>query len=112
VREQIKDIAQLEGAFLIRRDGIAVAACMYIDAPAEGITLSKGLGTRHWAGAAISKATTAVAVVVSQSSGTVRLFQNGNIILRIEPFPRPMIWQHFRMDEEDAEATPSTPAVG
>src|SRR5262245_64509614 len=43
VREQIKDIAQLEGAILIRRDGIAVAACMYIDAPAEGITLSKGL---------------------------------------------------------------------
>src|SRR5262249_6284464 len=91
VREQIKDIAQPEGAFWFGGGGIAVAACRYTDAPAEGITLSKGLGTRHWAGAAISKATTAVAVVVSQSSGTVRLFQNGNIILRIEPFARPMI---------------------
>src|SRR5205085_4347717 len=40
VREAIKDLAQLEGAILIGRDGIAVAACMYIDATAEGITLS------------------------------------------------------------------------
>src|SRR5262245_7592938 len=112
VREQIKDIAKLEGALLIRRDGIAVAACMYIDAPAEGITLSKGLGTRHWAAAAISKMTSAVAVAVSQSSGTVRLFHDGKVALHIEPFARPMIWQHFTMDDEDAETTPVTPAVG
>ncbi len=112
VREQIKDIAQLEGAILVRRDGIAVAACMYIDAPAEGITLSKGLGTRHWAAAAISKVTKAIAVAVSQSSGTVRLFLDGKVALHIEPFARPMIWQHFKVDDSDAEATPVTPAVG
>jgi DNA integrity scanning protein DisA with diadenylate cyclase activity len=111
VREQIKDIAQLEGAILIRRDGIAVAACMYIDAPAEGITLSKGLGTRHWAAAAISKVTKAIAVAVSQSSGTVRIFQDGKVALHIEPLARPMIWQHFRIDDGDSEMTPSTPAV-
>src|SRR6185503_13483125 len=35
VREQIKDIAQLEGALIINRDGIAEAACMYIDTTAE-----------------------------------------------------------------------------
>jgi diadenylate cyclase len=103
VREQIKDLAQLEGAIIIRRDGVAEAACMYIDCPAEGITLSKGLGTRHWSGAAISKKTKAIAVVVSQSSGTVRLFQNGEIVLHIEPFARPMIWQRFRMDHADDE---------
>ncbi len=104
VREQIKDLAQLEGAIVVRRDGIAVAACMYIDANAEGLTLSKGLGTRHWAAAAISKQTKAIAVAVSQSSGTVRLFQNGKVELRIEPFaPRPMVWQHFKMDASDGE---------
>src|SRR5262249_5478716 len=112
VREQIKDIAQLEGALLIRRDGIAVAACMFIDAAAEGITLRRGLGARHWAAAAVTEVTKAAAVVVSQSSGTVRLFQDGKVVLRIEPLARPMIWQHFRMDEEDAEATPTTPPVG
>src|SRR6516225_8064718 len=66
VREQIKEIAQLAGAIILRRDGVAVAACMYIDALAEGITLSKGLGSRHWAAAGISRKTKAVAVAVSQ----------------------------------------------
>lgn len=103
VREQIKDLAQLEGAIIIRRDGVAEAACMYIDCPAEGITLSKGLGTRHWTAAAISKKTKAIAVVVSQSSGSVRIFQNGEVMLQIEPFARPMIWQRFRMDHADVE---------
>lgn len=113
VREQIKDLAQLEGAIVIRRDGIAVAACMYIDALAEGLTLSKGLGTRHWAAAAITKHTKAIAVVVSHSSGTVRLFQDGEVKLHIEPFAqRPMIWQHFRMEASDGETSKATPAAG
>jgi diadenylate cyclase len=103
VREQIKEVAQLDGAIIIRRDGIAVAACMYIDALAEGITLSKGLGSRHWAAAAISRKTKAVAVAVSQSSGAVRIFQNGEVVLRIEPLARPMVWEHFRMDTQSAD---------
>jgi diadenylate cyclase len=107
VREQIKDLAQLEGALLIQRDGVAEAACMYIDAPAEGITLSKGLGTRHWAAAAISKKTKAIAICVSQSSGSVRIFQNGTVMLQIEPFARPMIWQRFQMESGDGEAASS-----
>src|SRR6516165_3575594 len=108
VREQIKDIAQLEGAIIIRRDGVAEAACMYLDVPAEGITLSKGLGTRHWAAAAISRKTKAVAIAVSQSSGTVRIFQNGEVVLRIEPLARPMIWEHFRMETQNADGLGNT----
>jgi DNA integrity scanning protein DisA with diadenylate cyclase activity len=101
VREQIKDIAQLEGAILIRRDGVAEAACMKINADAEQITISKGLGTRHWAAAAITRASKAVAVVVSQSSGTVRIFQDGEVVLQVEPLARPVVWQNFRMDGTD-----------
>ncbi len=72
---------------------------MYIDAPADTVTgMSKGWGTRHWAAAAITKKTKAIAVVVSQSSGTVRIFQNGMVMLSIEPLLRPMIFQRFRMD--------------
>lgn len=111
VREQIKDIAQLEGALIIRRDGVAVAACMYIDTTAEGITLSKGWGTRHIAAAAISRKTKAIAVVVSQSSGTVRLFQNGEVVLHIEPFARPMMWKNFKMDVSDGEGPSNSPSV-
>ena len=101
VREQIKDIAQLEGAIIVRRDGVAVAAAMRIEAPDKGFTLSKGLGTRHAAAAAISKSTKGIAVTVSQSSGTVRLFQNGEVMLHIEPLARPVIWSRFHMESKD-----------
>ena len=103
VREAIKDLAQLEGAILIGRDGIAVAACMYLDVPAEGVTLSKGLGSRHWSAAAVSKRTQAIAVAVSQSSGTVRIFQGGEVVLHIEPLARPHIWQPFRLEAREGD---------
>ncbi len=77
VREGIKEIAQMDGAFIVSADATVLAACRYIDAPATDITLSKGLGARHWAAAAISRATKAIAIAVSESNGTVRLFQNG-----------------------------------
>jgi diadenylate cyclase len=114
VREQIKDLAQLEGAIIIRKDGVAEAACMYVDAPADGVqTLSGGLGTRHWAAAAVSQRTKAIAVVVSQSSGVVRIFQNGTVVLVITPLAsRPMIWQRFRMDHAGDEAYSPPPGTG
>jgi DNA integrity scanning protein DisA with diadenylate cyclase activity len=98
VRESVKEIAQLDGAFIISAEGVIVAACQYISAPAAEITLSKGLGARHWAAAAISRATSAVAITVSESNGTVRLFQNGEVMLRIEPFRRAMKWKDFEYD--------------
>lgn len=98
-REAIKEIAQLDGAIIISSEGTVEAACRYLDAPASALTLSKGLGARHWAAAAISRATKAVAVTVSQSNGTVRLFQNGEVVLRIEPLHRrPMVWKDFEYE--------------
>ena len=98
VRESIKEIAQLDGATIVSAQGTIVAACQYISAPAADVTLSKGLGARHWAAAAISKATAAVAITVSESNGTVRLFQNGEVMLRIEPFRRAMKWKDFEYE--------------
>jgi diadenylate cyclase len=104
VREAIKEIAQLDGAFVVARDGTAEAACQIIDAPNSDLILPRGLGTRHWAAAAITHATTAIAVVVSQSTGTVRLFKSGEIILRIAPM------RHARaMKWTDAETEPPSP---
>ncbi len=93
VREAIKEIAQIDGAILVAPDGTVEAAAQYLDASAADVTLSKGLGARHWAAAAISRATKAVAVAVSESNGTVRVFQDGDVVLRIEPFRRPMKWK-------------------
>ena len=98
VREAIKEIAQLDGAFVVASDGTVVAACQHVSAPAADITLSKGLGARHWAAASISRATQAVAITVSESNGTVRVFQNGEVMLRIEPFRRAMKWRDFEYD--------------
>ncbi len=95
VREGIKELAQLDGAFVVAGDGTVEAACQIVQVQAVNITLSKGLGARHWAAAAISKNTTAIAVTVSESSGTVRIFQNGEVLLRIEPFRRAMKWKDF-----------------
>jgi DNA integrity scanning protein DisA with diadenylate cyclase activity len=112
VREQIKDIAQLEGAIIITRDAVAVTACMHIQATHHEITLSMGLGTRHAAAAAITKLTRAVAVVVSQSSGSVRIFQNGEVVLTIEPLgPRPMIWSNVELGTQDPDGRPLGPVI-
>lgn len=102
VREAIKEIAQMDGGFVVARDGTVESACRIFDAPTTGLTLPKGLGTRHWAAAAITNVTNALAVVVSQSTGTVRLFQKGEVILRIAPMrhARAMKWQ-------DAETEPT-----
>jgi DNA integrity scanning protein DisA with diadenylate cyclase activity len=103
VREGIKEISQLDGAIIVSGDGIVEASARYLDAPADDIVLPKGLGARHWAAAAISKKTNAVAVAVSESTGTVRIFQNGAVTLRIEPFRRPMKWKDFEYEPPPGE---------
>ncbi len=84
MRETVKELAQLDGAFVISDEGICLSACRYIDASAEGIELPMGLGSRHVAAASITKSTNAVAVVVSESS-MVRVFYKGEIISEIIP---------------------------
>jgi diadenylate cyclase len=103
VREQIKEIAKLDGAILIGRDGIAEAACLYLDVPTDGIGLSKGLGSRHLSAAAISQHTKAVSFCVSQSSGTVRVFHAGELKLHIEPLARPHVWQPLRLESTEQD---------
>ncbi|MCH2181966.1 MAG: diadenylate cyclase [Mariniblastus sp.] len=98
VREGIKEIAQLDGMFVVSANGSVVSSARIIDTSPVELTMTTGLGSRHFAGAAISKNTKAIAVVVSQSSGTVRIFQNGEVVLRIEPMQRAMKWKDFDSD--------------
>ncbi len=99
VREGVKEIAQLDGACIISEDGTVLAACRHIDCSASNIVLSKGLGARHWAAAAITRKTKAVSVCVSESSGTVRVFVNGECRFRIEPqMRRPLVWREVSHD--------------
>lgn len=99
IREGIKEIAQLDGMFVISADGTVEGSARIVDTSPVELTMTKGLGSRHFSGAAISKNTKAIAVVVSQSDGTVRIFQNGEVVLRIEPLQRAMKWK----DLEEAQ---------
>jgi DNA integrity scanning protein DisA with diadenylate cyclase activity len=110
VRESIKEIAKLDGAIIVGRDGTVEAAARYIDVLAEGVTLSRGLGTRHVSAAAISARTNTVAVTVSESTGVVRLFQHGEVVLHIEPLARPVVWRPFQMSsQQNGEEAPHAP---
>lgn len=87
LRGTIKELAQLDGAFVIAQSGVVVAACRYLDASVEQIDLPLGLGSRHLAAASMSKRLGVVAIVVSES-GVVRVFHRG----RIEATFIPELW--------------------
>ena len=84
MRETIKELALLDGGFVVSDGGVCLSACRYIEASVKGIELPLGLGSRHLAAASITKRTGSVAVVVSESS-IVRVFYKGKIISRIIP---------------------------
>jgi DNA integrity scanning protein DisA with diadenylate cyclase activity len=83
-RETIKELAQLDGAFLVSNSGVVLSGARYIDAASDSLNLPLGLGSRHMAGASISRQTSAVAVVVSESS-MVRMFDDGELVSEIVP---------------------------
>jgi diadenylate cyclase len=84
-RETVKEFAQLDGAFVVRSDGTFVSAGRFIDVDVSDETnFIAGLGSRHAAAASITRATAALAVVVSQSS-VVRVFARGELLAEIIP---------------------------
>jgi len=85
VQGTLKELAKMDGAFIISGDGYALSAARYIETVARSVDLPLGLGSRHMAAASISKETNAVAVVVSESDGVVRVFDDGELVAEIIP---------------------------
>ncbi len=102
VQEDAKEIAQLDGAFIISSDGIIERSRQMLEVSHEELTMTKGLGARHWAAAAVTRKTKAISVVVSQSTGTVRLYQDGHLVMRIEPMDKAVKWQEFAFEPPSA----------
>jgi diadenylate cyclase len=75
--ETVKEFSTIDGAFVIRGDGVVISAGTLIQANDTEHSLPSGLGSRHAAAAAISMATQCIAVVVSASTGQVTLFRRG-----------------------------------
>jgi diadenylate cyclase len=84
VRETLKELSQIDGAFIISHTGVAVAAGRYLDVSAKGVHLLKGLGSRHMAAAAITRLSDCVAIVVS-ASAVVRIFEAGECLAEFKP---------------------------
>ena len=80
LRENIKEFALLDGAFVISGTGIIEAAGRYITIDTSGVQIPKGLGTRHGSVAGITQATKAVGLVVSQSGGRISVFRSGRMV--------------------------------
>jgi DNA integrity scanning protein DisA with diadenylate cyclase activity/mannitol/fructose-specific phosphotransferase system IIA component (Ntr-type) len=78
--ETVKEFSSIDGAFIIRGDGVLLSAGSLVQATDVEHTLPSGLGSRHAAAAAISVATDCISIVVSSSSGQVTLFRRGEML--------------------------------
>jgi diadenylate cyclase len=85
LRGTVKELAQLDGAFVVAEDGTVVSAGRYLDVSTAGVEIPLGLGTRHLATVATSRRFGVVAVAVSEA-GVVRVFCRGEIVATLTPW--------------------------
>jgi diadenylate cyclase len=82
-RRAVVEFSGMDGAFVLRTDGVIVAAGRYLKDDTN-VKIPSGLGARHRAAAAITAATQCVAFVVSESTGDTRVFGGGRLLMTIE----------------------------
>ena len=83
IRETVKEFAQLDGVFIIDEEGHIISAGTYLDVNTSNLEFPEGFGTKHRSCAAITKETDAIAIVVSESGGRVRILKNGRIAIKV-----------------------------
>ncbi len=84
MRETVKNFAKLDGAFIIKGNGVIMSAGSHLKAVKPSEPLPQGLGSRHAAAAGITGTTKSIAITLSESTGTVRIWRRGQIITEIE----------------------------
>jgi DNA integrity scanning protein DisA with diadenylate cyclase activity len=84
LRETVKEIAKMDGAFVVKGNGVIVSACAVLRPNVSSDRLPQGLGARHAAAAGITASTNSVAITLSQSTGDVRIWRRGTMITEIE----------------------------
>jgi diadenylate cyclase len=85
LEETVKELATLDGAFILRGDGVMETCGAYIRTTSQpDYELPRGLGARHHAAAAITAVTDSIAVTVSESTGSVTIFRSGRIVTEIQ----------------------------
>lgn len=81
--ETVKEFSTIDGAFILRGDGVIMSAGTFLKPEKSAVNLPSGLGARHAAAAALTEITGCLAVVVSQSTGIVSLFKGGGIVMSL-----------------------------
>jgi len=95
LEETVKELSSLDGAFIVRGDGVIETCGAYLKtASQDEFELPQGLGARHHAAAAITSVTDSIAVTVSESTGTVTIFRAGRVVTEIEK-PRSISRKHI-----------------
>lgn len=84
LEETIKELSAIDGAFVIKENGVLVTAGRHLSAALDSKEFPPGLGSRHIAAAGITSLTKSVAIVISESSGNVTVFKNGKLFVTIE----------------------------
>ena len=83
VRDTLREYARLDGAVIIDESGLVQAAGVHVNADTRKVPLLVE-GARHATAAAIAHETEAIAVTVSEKTGTVTVFKTGKVILTVE----------------------------
>jgi DNA integrity scanning protein DisA with diadenylate cyclase activity len=84
LKETIREFSSIDGAFVVRDDGVILAAGRHLSPSVETSELPQGLGARHRSAAGITALTDSIAVVISESTGDVRIFTRGKLYMEIE----------------------------
>jgi diadenylate cyclase len=82
--ETVKEFCTIDGAFVISGRGVIISAGTTLRTAVSEEELPQGLGSRHAAAAAITANTRSVAISLSESTGTVRVWRRGELITEIE----------------------------
>lgn len=88
IGDTVKEIAKLDGAFILKGNGVIMSACAVLRPALAGEKLPQGLGARHAAAAAITASTKSLAITLSESTADVRVWRRGVMITEIERSPR------------------------
>lgn len=79
--ETVKELSRIDGAFIVRGNGVIESAGTYLRVDVEIPNLPSGLGARHAAAAAITAVSEAVAVAISESTRQVSIFRHGRRVV-------------------------------
>ncbi len=81
LEETIKEFSRIDGAFIIRGNGLIESAGTYLRADKAFSNLPSGLGARHAAAAAITEVSDAVTLAISESTKRISIFRGGQRVM-------------------------------